>query len=94
MTTDRERMRERTAEITRQDEELRSAYETCFRSRAGKRVLEDLIERFDPVLNEVPPNGDAALWLTAVRRVMSHIRENTGGHYASAMGRVDERSRR
>lgn len=74
-----------------QERVLRAAYSKVFRSAAGKVVLEDLIERFDPVLTEIPPNGEAALWLTAVRRVMNHIREMLRADYASAMARVDGR---
>lgn len=76
------------------EERLRVDYTRTFTSEHGKRVLEDLIDRFDPVLTEVPANGDAAMFLAAVRRVMNHVREMTGAAYANAMARVDERSRR
>lgn len=85
------RARKRTAAQIQTEAELRDAYVRCFKSPNGRLVLEDLIERFDPPYLQPPPNGDAAIWTTAVRRVLSHIREMTGEVYAHAMARADGR---
>lgn len=80
----------RKAEIS----ELDQHYDACFRSIAGRRVLQDLIQCFDAVRDEPVVKLEATMYLEGQRRIMHYLREMTGDLYHEMAAKADAANRR
>lgn len=74
-------------------EQLRQDYALVFKSEHGKRFLQDLIGRFDPVLIPPPMTGEQAMYVAGCRAPLAHINDMAGEEYAKAMGTIARRGR-
>jgi len=71
--------------------DVRQLYDLTFKSTNGQGVLQDLIERFDPIITPPPLNGEQAMYVAGIRAVLAHINDMNGGNYAKAMAELSKR---